>query len=739
VGGYPVLQGLSTLSVLPLGGRGRGDWRSRSRGAAVAAAILLIPAFAQQRATIRVEVQAGSAPVAGAAVTINDVSTQTGRDGIAFAAVAPGKVQVRVEKQGFHPAAASLLADEAREWRVLIELEPQEPLKETITVSATRTDRRMQDSATRVEVLERDEIEEKMLMTPGDIVMMLNEMGGVRAQTTAAPLGAASIRIQGMRGRYTRFLADGLPLFGQQGAGLGILQIPPMDLGQVEVVKGVSSALYGAGAMGGIVNLISRRAGPEPVYEFLLNRSSRGASDALLFLASPLSGHWRASLLGGGDWQERDDIDSDGWADLARYARGIVRPRLFWDSGKGRTAFLTGGFTYENREGGTVPGAALRATGAPYTEALRTRRYDVGGSAQWLIRNRFVATARLAASSQRHEHRFGETRERDRHGLLFGELAVRGSFGRHTWVGGAAAEQEAYDPVDVRRFAYRYTTPGLFFQDEADIARWLSISVGGRADFHSRYGAFLSPRLAALLHWRGWTSRLSAGQGFVAPTPLTEETEAAGLSRLAMPMPLVAERGRSASFDLTRNKGPASYTVTFFASRIQHPMEVRSDERYEITNLAKPTTNTGMELLGTWRKAPFSATASYTYVRSRKVEMGERVDVPLTPRHSFGIAGVWGKEAVGRIGVECFYTGRQRLEQNPYRSVSEPYAVFGVLVERRAGPVRLFFNAENLTDVRQTRWNPLLRPTRGVDGRWTVDAWAPLDGRVFNGGIRLRF
>src|SRR5207245_5930707 len=96
----------------------------------------------------------------------------------------------------------------------------------------------------------QEEIEEKLMMTPGDITMMLNEMGGLRVQTTSPGLGAASVRIQGMKGRYTRFLSDGLPLFGQQGGGLGLLQIPPMDLGQVEVIKGAASALYGAGAIG---------------------------------------------------------------------------------------------------------------------------------------------------------------------------------------------------------------------------------------------------------------------------------------------------------------------------------------------------------------------------------------------------------------------------------------------------------------------------------------------------------
>ena len=46
----------------------------------------------------------------------------------------------------------------------------------------------------------------------------------------------------------------------------------------------------------------------------------------------------------------------------------------------------------------------------------------------------------------------------------------------------------------------------------------------------------------------------------------------------------------------------------------------------------------------------------------------------------------------------------------------------------------MFVNADNLTDVRQTDWDPIARPARDVDGRWTVDAWAPLAGRVFNAG-----
>ena len=131
---------------------------------------------------------------------------------------------------------------------VTIELEKLPTVQETVTVSATRTDRGLEDQPMRVEVLDAEEIDEKLMMTPGDVVMMLNEMGGMRVQATSPSLGAASVRIQGMRGRYTRFLSDGLPLFGEQ-VSLGLMQIPPLDLGRAEVIKGVASSLYGAGAM----------------------------------------------------------------------------------------------------------------------------------------------------------------------------------------------------------------------------------------------------------------------------------------------------------------------------------------------------------------------------------------------------------------------------------------------------------------------------------------------------------
>jgi iron complex outermembrane receptor protein len=615
---------------------------------------------------------------------------------------------------------------------------PPDPIRieQEVTVSATRTERGIEDEPMRVEVLDRDEIEEKLMMTPGDIVMMLNEMGGLRVQATSPSLGAASVRIQGMRGRYTRFLTDGLPLSGEQVGSFGLLQIPPVDLGQVEVIKGVASSLYGAGAMGGVVNLVSRRPGTKPEGQLLVNRSTRGATDAAFWQAAPLTDRWSYALLVSANGQSRFDADDDRWADLPRYARAVLRPRVFWDNKSGRTFFATVGTTIEDRIGGTLPGSVLAATGQPYLEALDTRRFDGGASFQTLV-GPAVLSVRGSITHQHLDHQYGENTERDDHDTAFAEVTLRRSLARHTLVGGLAIERDAFQPIDVPQFAYTFTVPGLFVQDDVDLTKWLSVSASGRVDAHSEYGTFVSPRAAGLLRWRGWSSRISFGTGFFAATPLTEETEAAGLSRLTVVTPLKAERGRSTSWDVSRSIGPVKSTVTLFASTVHDPVEVDRVDRYVLANRASAATNRGLEALAIWRADAFSVVANYAYVRSRQGDD----DVELTPRHSIGVDTMWewddGK--AGRLGIEWYYTGVQRLEANPYRDESRPYNVFGVLVERRVRGVRLFVNGENLTDVRQTRWDPLLRPSRGVDGRWTVDAWAPLDGRNINGGVRWTF
>jgi iron complex outermembrane receptor protein len=642
------------------------------------------------------------------------------------------------------PAASIIIREAGPECRDSIEKHPAlggRPLEieENVIVTATRTGGRIDDQPTRVEVLGREEVEEKMLMTPGDIVMMLNEMGGMRVQATSPSLGAATVRIQGMRGRYTRVLFDGLPLAGQQVGGLGLLQIPPMDLSQVEVIKGVASALYGAGAMGGVINMVARRAGDDPVSEVLLNQSTVGTTDGVGFFTRRLTERLRGTLLVGTHHQSKNDIDDDGWYDLAGYSRLIVRPRLFWEDGNSRSGWLTVGVTSENRYGGAVSAALPpQLEGEDYREAIDTTRVDVGGSYQEIFRGTWIFNGRVAATLQRHDHVFGPVTERDRHANVFAEASLRGVRGRHSWVGGVAFERESLDPIDVPRFEYFHRVPGLFAQDDIRFLDWLTLSASARLDLHHTYGTFFSPRASALVRWNGWTSRVSAGTGYFASTPLTEETEAAGLSRLSMPAPLEAETGRSYSIDVTRVVGLVSVTGTLFGSSVDHAIEVERESAYEITNADLSATNIGIELLATLRKPPYALTGTYSFVRSREQDGDVIAETPLTPKHSLGAVGMWEQDP-WRVGIEYYFTGAQRLEANPYRSRSEDYSIVGMLAERTFGRFKVFLNAENITGVRQTSFDPLVLPAQAIDGRWTVDAWAPLDGRTFNFGIRAAF
>ena len=122
---------------------------------------------------------------------------------------------------------------------------------------------------------------------------------------------------------------------------------------------------------------------------------------------------------------------------------------------------------------------------------------------------------------------------------------------------------------------------------------------------------------------------------------------------------------------------------------------------------------------------------------------GNRQEVALTPRHAAGVVATIEQEGKSRVGLELYYTGRQRLENNPYRDESRPYLIVGLMGERafetRAGVARVFVNLENLTDVRQTRYDRLLLPSRGSGGRWTTDAWTDLSGFTLNGGVRFQW
>jgi iron complex outermembrane receptor protein len=694
-----------------------------------------------QTASVTVRAESELGPVEGVRVEASGLVELTNPQGSVVLALPLGEHLLEASRIGFAPVQIQLVLAVARDTTITIMLELEAVESEDIVVTSGRSERRIEEVSIRIEVVGREELEEKLLMTPGDIAMLLNETAGLRVQPTAPSLGGASVRIQGLRGRYTQILTDGMPLYGGQAGALGPLQVPPMDLSRVEVIKGAASALYGPTALGGVVNLISRR--PEPARELLLNASSLGGGDAVGWFADELTERWGYTLLASGHLQGYADVNSDGWADVPKFQRFSARPRFFWDDGRGSSASFTVGGMTEDRTGGTLPDR-LTPAGTRHTESLDTRRVDAGFIGQKLLSGGQVLSGRASGSLQSHDHLFGDTRENDEHRTGFAEVALSGQAGRHYWALGAAIQHDAYTHDEFPQFSFDYTVPALFAQDEMEVADWLSLAGSVRYDHHSRLGGRLSPRVSALARASEWTTRISAGTGFFAPTPFTEEVEAVGLSRLTPPGDQVVERARSAMVDVGRSFGPVEVNVSAFASTIDDPIQTvrNGDGTLTVRNAPDGSVNTwGTEVFAALRQGPWRLIGSHAYLRSTEPDPQEtgRREVPLTPRHAVGIVGAYEEEGKGRVGVEMYYTGRQELDDNPFRTVSKPHLIVGLLVDRRFGPYRLFVNFENVLDTRQTRHDPLLHPSRTPEGRWITDVWAPLEGWAINGGVWISF
>ena len=694
-----------------------------------------------QTATVTIRAESATGPVAGVRILASDVIGLTNADGVALLTLGLGQHVIEADRIGFSPSRVELFLAEARDTTVTVLLEVVAIETDGIVVTSGRTERRIEDEPLRIEAVSREEVEEKLLMTPGDIAMLLNETAGLRVQPTAPSLGGASVRIQGLRGRYTQILTDGMPLYGGQAGALGPLQVPPMDLARVEVIKGAASALYGPTALGGVVNLISRR--PDPAREFILNHSTLDGTDAVGWLADELNDRWGYTLLAGAHRQDHADVNSDGWADVPTFRRISVRPRLFWDDGRGGAAILTVGGMLEDRSGGTLPGS-LTPAGTVHVESLDTRRVDAGFSGRKVFSGLRIMSARASGSLQRHDHFFGDARENDEHRTGFAEVALSGQDGRHLWVLGLAFQADVYEHTDLPTFSFGYIVPAVFAQDELEVADWMTLAASLRYDRHSEFGGYLSPRISILARASEWVARISAGTGFFAPTPFTEEVEAVGLRRLTEPEGWLEERARSAMIDIGRSFGPVELNVSTFASTIDDPLQTvrNGDGTLTIRNASEGSVDTwGTEIFAALRQGPWRLIGSHAFLRSTEPDPQAegRREVPLTPRHSAGVVGAYEVEGRGRIGVEAYYMGKQELDGDPYRSRSQQHFILGLLIDWRFGPARVFLNAENILDTRQTRYDPLLRPNRTPDGRWITDVWAPLEGRAFNGGIWISF
>ncbi|MGI2175188.1 TonB-dependent receptor plug domain-containing protein [Shewanella ulleungensis] len=619
---------------------------------------------------------------------------------------------------------------------------------ETIVIQATRSGRIADEQPIRVEVVNREEIEEKAAMRPGNISMLVAETGGVRLQTTSPALGSANIRLQGLYGRYTQLLADGLPLYGNQAASIGLLQVPPTDLSRVEIIKGSASSLYGGSALGGVINLVSRTPGDELNGEVLVNGTTRNGQDVTTYVESPLSENVKGSITAGAHYQDEQDIDDDGWIDLAGYERYTVRPRLFWEGEAGQTLYVTSGYMTEDRTGGTLDDNTV-ADGTSFEQSQDSERLDGGLVFTMPLLETLTMTTRGSAMVQDHVHVYGTDIEEDQHESYLFENSIAGYTDNSDWVVGLAYQSEVFSSDTFPEFDYSYDVPGAFAQLDYELTDQITTSYSARIDEHSEYGTQFSPRVSVLYRPNDLTIRGSYGEGYFAPTPFVEEIEAAGLSRLAPIDNLQEERAKTASLDFTYRFDDVETSLTLFGSNVDNVTTLESFsnnsngtlDAVRLVNASGESQIRGSEVLLRYYLGDVKLTASYLYLDATEEspEGTGRRDIALTPEHSGGFVAMWEQHGNFRAGFEAYYTGTQRVNDNPYIDETNPYWHLGLMGEITVGSVSWFINLENLLDVKQTDEHPMLLPSRAPSGQWTTDIWSRNDGFIANAGIRVKF
>jgi iron complex outermembrane receptor protein len=608
----------------------------------------------------------------------------------------------------------------------------------TIVVTATRKPRLIEDEPLRVEAVPAEEIEENLTVQPGNLTSLLNELPSVRLQALAPSFGGAGLQLRGMPARDTLVLTDGLPLLGTEPDAFGLLQTPPLDLERVEVIKGAASALYGGSSLGGVLNLVSRPSSSESA--LLANASSWGAQDLEAFLTAGGGSRWSGSIMGGAHYQSREDVNGDGWADIPGYRRFTLRPRIWWNDADGDTTFLTAGIVDEDRTGGTLPGRTI-PEGGGFPVELETHRYDAGLVSHWALSDARAFTLRASVTSSHIEQTFGPALTPWTQTTAFAEAALNGSTAGHSWVAGVAFNRNELSVPSEPGVGHLYDIPAGFVQDEYSPASWVTLAGSARVDANDQYGTFVSPRLSALFrqHDSPWSLRASVAGGFTAPTPFVDEVEAAGLGSVLPLVGVHAERAITASLDAKWSAEGWDVNASVFTSEIRDLLTAlpAAAEKLEIINAPGPRRAPGAEVLIGYTAGPLHAIASWSYLNATEEDTpGVREDAPLVPHQAAELGAIVESANHGRLGLEIGYTGKQALAYDPYRHESPGFFQLNALGELRIGQIAIFLNAINLTNVRQTDYDPLLRPSLGPGGNPITDVWAPLTGRTFNLGVR---
>ncbi|MBK8149259.1 MAG: TonB-dependent receptor [Acidobacteria bacterium] len=710
--------------------------------------LIVAPSVAQETRPdavrdVTILVLAEGKPVAGANVTVRGTgiaatTDAAGRATLKDLADGPQVLEIVAENFKIYELALSFPLSDTAERRV--ELEPNEV---EVIVTTTRTGREIESTPTRVEAIDAEEIDEKSSMRSANVSMILNESTGIKVQQTSATTFTQSIRIQGLDGRYTQLLKDGFPAFGGFSDSLSILDIVPLDLKQVEIIKGASSTFYGGGAIAGVVNFVSKEPTDDPVTNLILNQTSALGTDVSAF-HTRRTAKLGMTLLGSFNYQREYDADGDDFTELPRTASFSVNPRLFVYADNRTRLTMGNSTTIQSRKGGDLR-AVQGQTAGRYLESHRSLRNITTFQFDRELSNggRVVAKQSLAIFDR--EIDTPASRFAGRQLNSFTEVSYARPFGGHLLAFGFNAVYDDFRedrPESFKRNETR-TTFGGFVQDTFDVTDRFSIEAGFRLDAVRDYGVFALPRVSLLYHLSDkFAVRATIGFGYKTPSVFTEDAETRlFINVLPVRNGLKAESSRGGTFDLNYRdsigeKFTFSLNQMFFYTEIEDPLVLSpaANGVFRFSNSAGRVTTSGFE---TNLRASYGIAklfAGYTYTNAKADYLaGDRV-LPLTPKSKLNSALLFEKEEDFKAGLEAYFTGRQTLGD---RSRTPSYWVVGIFGEKSFGKFSLFVNAENITDTRQSRFGQVVFPP--FENPTFAEIYTHTEGRIFNGGIKLRF
>ncbi|MEM6794933.1 MAG: TonB-dependent receptor [Acidobacteriota bacterium] len=699
------------------------------------------PLWASECAFEGVVVTGEAQPVAGAVVQILGGSEKVRSDeagNFCLAELQPGRHALLVVAEGFSVLDASIEKGEAP-LRMTLELTPA--FGEEVVVTGTRTAKRLLEVPVHVQQVSRESIEAAAARTLADAIELTP---GVRIESNCQNCNFSQVRLLGLEGPYSQILVDGQPTVSSLALVYGVEQFPARMLDSVEVVKGGGAAIYGAGSVGGVINLIPHapfdtRASVDARY--VETGGEPGYSTSAVADWSPGDRRTGVSVLAQLDDLEPSDRDGDGFTEVTSRELLTLAARAEHYTLQDQ-ARLHGevNWTEASRRGGDLARINLNPALTALTEDIDTERLGLGLGWLHTVSSAFDYRVSASYANTDRDSYYGAGFDPNAFGTTQNPLWIVDTQANWyhrsgTFTGGAQYSRDELDdaqPGYGRQLSETYTNLGLYLQDDRALGDQLTLVYGLRADDHSALeDAVLSPRLALMYSPReDLTLRFSFAQGFRAPVVFDEDLHielAGGEARVIRPVSgLVEERSTAWLSSLEwrpsfGRKGSAALEVSAFRTDLEDLFDVIENddpltpERDFVRVNAEGAEVQGVELSLSMRwGSAVSLQAGYVFQSSRfdepEPDFGSR-DFFRSPDQHGTLALTWRLPQGFQVFVGARYTGpmvaahfagfipEDRLETTPSflevdLNVSRDFQIGGRTVAVTLG-------AKNLTDEYQ--------------------------------------